>query len=198
MSNFILVPGDGPWRQMELVGVSAECISSYAMWRTLKVSVCASQWGNFTSFCAQASTTCATTVLFGANALLLSLEKAAQWHICAVPRAFSSLGIPALCHMDVFLSRISGEQSPAPSLKVFGVLNKYKNVTCLFRFLNVKSDEQLALFIEAAFIWDTGAIILLSLNTGIKILTMPLQWGFAGLPFALNCTERCCKFSSSF
>lgn len=95
----LLVPGDGPWRQVELVSVSGECICGYAMWKkknkqTPKVCVRASLWGNFTSF-AQISGTCCRTAFFGANTLLLSLGKTGQWHICAVPRAFDSLGIPA-------------------------------------------------------------------------------------------------------
>ena len=46
----------------------------------------------FHFLCALISTARCRTVLYGTNTVLLSLKKAARCHICAVPRAFISLG----------------------------------------------------------------------------------------------------------
>lgn len=146
----------GPWRQMELVGVSGEGICISAAWKAPKSFCLGYSVKQFHFLCALFS-----TALCGSNTLLLSLRKAAQGHIHAVPKVFSSLGSlcgPAPCHVDISLSNISGTFLFEGFWVCF--LNaKMKPV--FFTFLNVQSDEQLALFTRVAFSWAMWAVILL-------------------------------------
>lgn len=60
-------------------------------------------------------------MLFGADTQVLSLGKAAQSDTFALFPGLSAAWASLHSHVDIFPSSVSGEQSAASSLKVFGV-----------------------------------------------------------------------------